>query len=68
MNVKVIITINEKTVNAEVDIDGDIFTTNPLIEQSVKIISEEDDSVCYFTENYDLFTNCENVKIEKYVK
>lgn len=68
MNVIIIIKINEKKLAAEMDMDGDIFTKEPIIEQSVKLVSPEDGSVSYFTEVYDLLTNCKSVNIEKYVE
>jgi len=55
-----------KTYNGELDIDGDIFTSFPLLETtSMRIVSDETGEEFYVTESYDLFSNCKEVKITK---
>lgn len=49
----------------KIDIDGDIFTSYPLLENSLRIVSDETGVEFYVTEIYDLFANCQEFKIEK---
>jgi hypothetical protein len=64
MDVKIKIYKDGKTYYGQLDIDGDIFTSFPLLDCSTRIESQEDGSSFYVTETYDLFTNCKEVKIE----
>jgi hypothetical protein len=68
MNIKVKATVDGKVFKGEIDLDGDIHSKERIIDQSVRIKSQEDGTIYYFTEQYDLFTNCKTVKIEKYVE
>ena len=49
MNIKVEATIDGKVFKAEIDLDGDIHSKERIIDQSVRIKSEEDGKIFYFT-------------------
>jgi hypothetical protein len=64
MDVKIKIYKDGKTYYGQLDIDGDIFTSFPLLNCSTRIERDQDRSIFYVTEIYDLFANCKEVKIE----
>ena len=64
MDVKIKIFKDGKTYDGQLDIDGDIFTSFPLLDCSTRIERDQDGSSFYVTETYDLFTNCKEVRIE----
>lgn len=65
MDVKIKIYKNGKTCEGHLDIDGDIFTSFPLLDCSTRIKRDQDGSNFYVTEMYDLFANSKQVRIEK---
>ena len=66
MNILIEILKDGQTYNGTLDIDGDIFTKVPLLEdKSIRLVNDLTGEEIYVTETFDLFANCKEVKITK---